>query len=1008
MRKIFVCLMMLLLLLSHMFVVATAEDASFELLENGDFENSDSWLWTKYVSASVTYVDEGVEGLCISITGRTHHTDVVKQEVTPLMEACGPGIYTMEADVRLANAQDAPVDIMAVVGVYTVDGKQWYTSDYVSATADGWTHISATVQITYSAELSMVEFYFITREGQEQGDFRDLLIDNCSLRTDSYPGTEPVDPDETVESAETEPSVEDSSTTVPEKETPPASTGSVVTDVRETEQVGAEEPEASSVKGVGAFLLMAGILACICGVVGLGLYVSKRMGRPWLYVSLICIVSALALIVSGILCMTRKETPENPPKEESAGIESSAPSINKGEQNEMLIDKKSFKNPDNKYRGLRIAHEYISLPGRDLSDKIKKLSDYGFGGVVTNDVWDNDYLLGDMTHLNQFVQSAHDAGLRVWIYDEKGYPSGSAGDLTCQGHPEYEAVRLTQLKVKGNGTQTKKVALPDAFVQLEYACLQTSAGYMPARVTVQEDQLVVEGTEGSWVAYIYCVTKYNFHFEWNSSYPNILNREAIARFIEVTLDTYAGRIENFSETVEAIFDDEAQLLAGHHILPGDLSNPVIPYDYDIFDTFAQKFGYDPRPLLPLIYEGTTDEAKRVRAQFYAHVGDLVSENYFGQIQEWCEANGTKLSGHLILEEQMFYHVPIYGNYVQCSLNMGYPGFDILDPRPANYIANMSSGGKYASSPAWLSGQERVFVEICPVVNAEEFATNHLDYALGTMTFVYFDGGNQVATYYTQANSEMTTGRAFNNYIGRMGSITVGAQNKNEIALYYGIDTVAGEYVAPENQNVYSAVNEARKNDIQVDSLVSHLRKAGLDYVVLDSTSMKKGTVNGSSLEVGTFSFKTILVPYCKVMRIEDVRILEQLIENGANVIFVGSMPSIAFEEKDQAELDDFVARHGDLLKNIPVSAVKAITTKVALSVEAKQTIYVSPYERDGIEFFFLANASADDASMTLHYEGAVGYRLYNPVNGEITEISADEACHLASYRALFVQPLMAE
>lgn len=101
-------------------------------------------------------------------------------------------------------------------------------------------------------------------------------------------------------------------------------------------------------------------------------------------------------------------------------------------------------------------------------------------------------------------------------------------------------------------------------------------------------------------------------------------------------------------------------------------------------------------------------------------------------------------------------------------------------------------------------------------------------------------------------------------------------------------------------------------------------------------------------------------------------------------------------------------RHDDLLKKIPVSAIKAITTKVALTVEAEKTIYVSPYERDGIEFFFLANASAEDASMTLHYEGAVGYRLYNPVNGEITEISADETCSLASYRALFVQPLMAE
>ncbi len=682
----------------------------------------------------------------------------------------------------------------------------------------------------------------------------------------------------------------------------------------------------------------------------------------------------------------------------------------KGDQNLMLITQDAFRDPANEYRALRIAHEYMGLVGDTLEEKIGKLAEYGFGGVVTNDLWNGSYLKNpsSLSVLNTFVQAAHGAGLRVWLYDEKGYPSGAAGDLTCEGHPEYEAVRLTQVTVKGSGTGVTTAALPDAFVKVEYALLQTDSGYVPAEVTVDGGQLSVKGTNGAWVAYIYCVTKYNLHFEYNNSYPNILNREAMARFIEVTFDTYEGAIDNFSDVVEAFFDDEAQLLAAHHITPDGLTNPVIPYDYDIFDTFAAKYGYDPRPILPLLYNGTSDEAKRVRAQFYAHVGDLVSENYFGQIQEWCEAHGTKLSGHLLLEEQMFYHIPVYGNYIQCSQNMGYPGFDILDPRPANYLRNMSTGGKYASSSAWLSGQERVFVEICPVADPDEFATNHLDYALGTMTFTYFDGGNQLATYYVQANGERDTGRAFNEYVGRLGSMTVGAQNKTEIAIYYTIDTVAGEYISPENQNLYSVGSAARKNDDTVGKLITGLRQQGLDYVFLDSVSMQSGTAEGGVLKVGSFGFKTILVPKATVMRVEDIRILDTLIEQGCEVIFVSEMPSIAFNEADQAELEDFVSRRSELLMNLPTRAAKAVTTRVALTVDSRQTVYVSPYEKNGVEFFFLANASTKDDTITLHYEGAVGYRLYDPVSGEITEIGASDTCAIASYRALFVQPLVAE
>ena len=689
--------------------------------------------------------------------------------------------------------------------------------------------------------------------------------------------------------------------------------------------------------------------------------------------------------------------------------EPTPPTLTADIQNVTLIDQNSFTTPDNKYRALRIEHYFPNIPGETAADKVQSFAAYGFGGMATNAAWDASYLQSklELANFNEFVQAMHTAGYRVWLYDEKGYPSGAAGDLTVKDHPEYAAVRLMQLKRNGDGKSGGSIALPDDFVKLEYAVLQSGDTLTPIEAHVEGDRITFAGTDGNWTVYVYCVTRYNHGYEWNSSYPNILNRDAVARFIEVTFDTYYGAVDNFPEVIEAVFDDEAQLLANHHIMPTGLTNPVIPYDYDIFDTFAAKYGYDVRPLLPLLYSGGTEQAKRVRAQFYAHVGDLVSENYYGQIQEWCQAHGTQLSGHMLLEERMVYHVPVYGDYIKCAQSMGYSGFDVLDVRPESYLLNMSTGGKYASSPAWLMGKERVMIEICPVADPDEFATNHLDYALGCMTFAYFDGGNQITSYYSQANNDSATGQAFNAYVGRLGSMTVGAQNLSQVAIFYSIDAAASSYKPPITQNLYDASSAARQNDKLVDQIAKGVREQGLDYVFLDDTSLQSGQVSARGLQVGNFTFTTVIVPAATVIDIESMRVLDALIEQGVNVIFIGSMPAVSLMEADRAELEGLVGKHEGLLYKTYADAADAVTTTPALGIKtAAEHIYASPYQKDGVRFFFLANASAEDAEITLSFEGAVGYRIYDPVSGEIFE--ALNTATVKSYRALFVQPLLEE
>lgn len=681
----------------------------------------------------------------------------------------------------------------------------------------------------------------------------------------------------------------------------------------------------------------------------------------------------------------------------------------KGDQNIMLIKNEEFLSPINKYRFMPIIHDFLGVKGTTYGEKIQTILSTGAGGFITNDAWTAQYLINDrkLGNLDEFIKEATKAGLRIWIYDEKGYPSGSAGDLVCKDNPEYQAINLLQRTIKGTGNGEQKLALPESFIKLNSVTILSNGEYSQIDAAVKDNKIVFNGVDGEWTAYVYYVEKFAHNNDYSKTYPNLLNKAAVRKFIDVTYERYGAHIENFSDIVEAFFTDEPFLTATTHVNAGNpayVSDPAIPYDYDIFETFKEKYGYDIVPLLPQVFNLQTVEAQRARAHFYSHVGDILSANFFGQIQEWCEAHGTKFSGHNLLEEEMKYHIPLYGDYMQCSAAMGYPGFDILNVRPDPYIKNMSTGGKYASSPAWLNNVERVFVEICPVHDPDEFATNHLDYALGTMTFAYFDGGNQIGSYYGQANSNSETGKAFSEYVGRLGSMLVGAQNKNEVAVYYAIDSVAAAYISPANRQIYSSDQLARVNDKLVTDVTLKLRENGLDYVFLDDASLQGGTVNKDSLTVGSFNFKTIIVPRATIIDIKTMRVLNQLIANGVNVIFIGGMPELAFLEGDQAELEELVKKNQSFYVFSVDQLMDKVTTTCAFKAEARQTVYVSPYEKDGVKFFYLANASTGEADVTFKYEGAARYRVYDAVTGEITEV--DSSYKILSYRGIFVQPIV--
>ena len=158
---------------------------------------------------------------------------------------------------------------------------------------------------------------------------------------------------------------------------------------------------------------------------------------------------------------------------------------------------------------------FAIVHGRDLTDP--KTVEYfrdqcGLGGLVVN-VGGADYIRSD-ENWERFVtgvKNIKELGMRVWIYDEDGYPSLSAGGVVLEGRPDLWALELAYDPEHD----------PPYYVRDCYEHTHSSNNVFKSR-----------------------------------RYPNPLNPEATARFIDVTHKHYRAALGELYDYVEAFFTDE--------------------------------------------------------------------------------------------------------------------------------------------------------------------------------------------------------------------------------------------------------------------------------------------------------------------------------------------------------------------------------------------------------------------------------------------------------------------
>ena len=100
------------------------------------------------------------------------------------------------------------------------------------------------------------------------------------------------------------------------------------------------------------------------------------------------------------------------------------------------------------FRPLKITHEWFGYSPDDpfetkvqrVEARIKEVKAEGYGGIVTN-VHFVRYLKDpdEWALMKEKVRICKENDMRMWLYDEDGYPSGAAGGETIAADPDYEA-----------------------------------------------------------------------------------------------------------------------------------------------------------------------------------------------------------------------------------------------------------------------------------------------------------------------------------------------------------------------------------------------------------------------------------------------------------------------------------------------------------------------------------------------------------------------------------------
>jgi len=672
----------------------------------------------------------------------------------------------------------------------------------------------------------------------------------------------------------------------------------------------------------------------------------------------------------------------------------------KAQEAYSALDLSEYSNPDSDYRINYIFHDYIEHQYISLKD----LKSIGAGGIVFNDLWNDNYLMQDNSarSLKSNVKTIKKNNLNVWIYDEKKFPSGCADTKVLEANPGGESIGLSVFSEVGVGVGDKIWVRPTDTKEIVGAYAVLADGSRQ-KIPYTKDIATCPGFDGAWTMYIVVSSLFD---EYSTArvcadryQPNVLSASLDKSFIDITYEFYRTNIDSLSDSVDAFFMDEPTLQ--EVVLNGTLKYNKVSWSENIEYQFYKMHGYEIGLHYESLFSGDTLDDMTVRCNYRQTLAYLYSANYYAQIADWCESNGTISSGHLLHEECIMFQVVSYGDMMSVMKRMGRPGCDCLAEDFEDYmntdvglwnVCNWFMAPVYAGSAARLTGKsDYVMAELCSTHKGAngKFASRADAYKIINM--MYRCGVNQLNSYNQSWNftdNGKSYAKEFNDYTARMAYILRKSTFDSRIGIYYPIESV--QAIWKSKSTTLQDITDGKKGTkIQksITTLVQSTWNANADCMMIDAESILLADIVGKTLVINGVSLESIILPYASVMDYDVLLKLKSFQNAGGQVQFVGELPTVSTKLGEHSRVQELAK--GFTL----VTEAQAVKNAVAF-VEQSTTISgssinISRYELGDKKMYFVMNMLDADQVITVSDSSCAGFDIYDNMTGTVTTVTSN-------------------
>lgn len=479
--------------------------------------------------------------------------------------------------------------------------------------------------------------------------------------------------------------------------------------------------------------------------------------------------------------------------------------------------------------------------------------------------------------INACVKESIKTDMNAWSYDENGWPSGFAG--------------MKLLEDKNNHEKYLDKSINDRFDEKADAVY-----YLDGKKLRRVKEPCGDGT------YV------NVYIKTNPSVVDILNKDIVRKFIDITHERYKKECgKYFGKAMKGFFTDEPQ----YYRWSTAYSPVLVPY-------FKDKYGIDLWDEMGKLFINC-DGDYSFRYKYWNAMHRFFIDSFVKQIYDWCSENGCMLTGHGVEESGMFMQMWCCAGVMEFYEYEHIPGIDWLgrnistelEPKQVGSVAEQLGKNHVLTETfaccGWdVTPQELKRIAEWQYVNGVNLMCQHLA--------AYSIRGQRKRDYpltYSEHMAWFDKFKNFNDYFGRLGYMLAESRNDVEVLVLHPMKS---EYLDFDRSNDYDSVKETEEAFYKT---IETFGAKNIPHHYGDENIMAKyGKVENGKLVVGNYAYEYVYIPEMKNMDKTTLDLLTEFLKQGGKLAVEKDKPEYLEGEKYAFDELKVTATLADIEKSV--------------------------------------------------------------------------------------------